>query len=133
MQAKSLRFIQFIPAIIMFAISFYLFTLPGSQIPKIDWMDTINGDKIVHAGLFAAMGFLFGVPFKKSIVSIPKRKFCFFIILIAGIGYGTSIEFIQRDYVANRSFDVLDIVADSLGCLVAYVWSLKYFLKVKLG
>ncbi len=128
MQPKPLRFVQFIPALVIFTISFYLFTLPGNQIPQIDWMDNINGDKIVHAGLFAALGFWFGFPFRRSTITQTKRKLWFVIILIVGVLYGTAIEFIQRDYIPNRSFDLLDILSDSIGCLVAFVCSLKYFL-----
>ena len=32
---------------------------------------------------------------------------------------------IQRDYIANRSFDIGDIYADSIGCIIALVVSIK--------
>ena len=35
--------------------------------------------------------------------------------------YGIAIEFIQKYLVVKRSFDITDIIADGVGCLIAYL------------
>lgn len=40
-----------------------------------------------------------------------------------GIGYGIAMEFVQKYWVINRSFEKMDILADSVGCLLALAFS----------
>jgi VanZ family protein len=42
---------------------------------------------------------------------------------------GIGLEFLQRDYIPNRSFDEYDIIADSTGAILAAVYHL--FVRVK--
>ena len=47
--------------------------------------------------------------------------------MVSGIAYGTIMEFIQEAWVANRSFELLDIAADGVGCLLAYWYRVRNF------
>lgn len=40
-------------------------------------------------------------------------------ITLFWIGFGVLVEFLQLDYAAGRSFDILDMVADAAGALIA--------------
>lgn len=116
------RLKAFAPAIVFWMLSFYLFTLQGTSLPKRNWFDTLQVDKWVHITIFLLLMYLFYKPFKKGIVS-PNSNNIFGFIAIAGLGYGVAIEFIQQNFVANRSFDIWDIVADGAGCLLAWlIW-----------
>ena len=42
------------------------------------------------------------------------------IVVLGTIAYGVAMEFVQRDFVANRSFDVMDIMADSVGAVLGF-------------
>ncbi len=117
--------IKFLPAIIWFFISLWLLTLPGSDIPKIDWMDQLQVDKLVHIGLFGILCFLFMFPFKKSGIEYKNRLPWFLLVTVSAIFYGIIIEFVQRDFIPNRSFDIWDIAADSAGSLAAFFWCNK--------
>ena len=104
---------KFLPGIAWFFIVLVITCLPGRDIPKVGWLDKIYFDKWVHAGLFAGLTFLFCWPFYKSDFSTQKRISYFIRIAIAASIWGLAIEFIQRFYVAGRSFDL------SIGLLTA--------------
>jgi amino acid permease len=58
--------VKFIPGFIWWAITFWLFTLPGSAIPKFDLFHELQGDKLVHAFLFIVLSLLFYTHFYYS-------------------------------------------------------------------
>lgn len=116
------KHVRFGLAFLYLLVTLWLFTLPGSALPDNDWFDTLQVDKWVHATLFFGLCGLFMYPilsFDKS--SYSKIKI-FIVISSLAIGYGISIEFIQRYYIPNRSFDVWDIVADTIGSILAFFW-----------
>lgn len=117
---------RFIPGIIWLAITFWLFTLPGAAIP---YTLFYQADKLVHIFLFVVLCLSFMFPFKNVHYSTQIKRIIFFVLITLFIVYGIVIEFIQRDYIANRSFDIGDIIADSIGCLVALLFAVKYWLK----
>jgi uncharacterized protein YneF (UPF0154 family) len=39
------------------------------------------------------------------------------------------MEFIQKDFLTNRSFDLWDIVADGIGCFIGYFFFMKQLKK----
>lgn len=119
----KLHLVKFLPAIIWLLLSIWLLTIPGSKIPHQDWFDTFQVDKWVHICLFFILCFLFMLPFKKQMHT--KKTYWFATIAFLGIVYGIGIEFIQRDYIANRSFDIWDIVADIVGCSTAFALARK--------
>ena len=127
-QFIPVRFTRFIPAIGWFVISLILLCLPGSTIPKYPWLATIYADKWIHVFLFFMLCFLFAFPFRSSRYSGDQRKKWFLLIICCGITYGVVMEFVQKYWVANRSFEIWDIAADSTGCLLAYVYSVKKML-----
>src|SRR6185503_19927295 len=120
---------KFLPGIAWFFIVLVITCLPGRDIPKVGWLDKIYFDKWVHAGLFAGLTFLFCWPFYKSDFSTQKRISYFIRIAIAASIWGLAIEFIQRFYVAGRSFDLFDWAADSFGASIALWFCLKKFIK----
>ena len=127
---KALRFKQFLPAIAYLAFTFYLFTLPGQDLPEIHWVEKINFDKIVHLGLFTVLVFIFSYPFKKFDYTNAKRSKWFIYITLLSISYGIAIEFIQKYFVINRSCDIIDIAADIIGSFIGYA-IVKWWFKNK--
>ena len=51
------------------------------------------------------------------------------LVALLALGYGTGMEFVQKYFVANRSFDPGDIAADAGGCLLGLVVSLRTYIK----
>ncbi|HMU45552.1 MAG TPA: VanZ family protein [Chitinophagaceae bacterium] len=112
-----------IPAIAWLLLSFYLLTLPGTQLPQEDWLDKIWIDKWVHIAMFGLLVWLW------CRVFVKKSKRFFLAICIACILYGIAMEFVQKYLVINRSFDIGDIVADAVGSSLGLYMSLRMFIK----
>jgi VanZ family protein len=106
----------------------YLLTLPGSQFPKITWMDKIPlFDKWVHIGLFAVLTFLWC-----RVLTVYSAK-KFIMVAMACLLYGVVIEFIQGSCIPFRGFEVGDIIADAAGCAVGFLVSKRWLLKNERG
>ena len=123
----------FLPAISFFAVISFLFCLPGNQFPTGRLFSIPNQDKAIHISFFTTLCLLFSFPLKKKLANVAKIKQWFWIISLTGICYGIAIEFIQKNWIPNRSFELLDIVADSVGCLLALLISYKKLLPAKQG
>jgi len=78
-------------------------------------MDAIQADKIVHIGLFGMLSFLFFLPFIKFPSSFEQKRQSILWIALGALAYGIIMEFVQKYWVPNRSFDGYDIVADGVG------------------
>jgi len=110
-------------------ITIILLCLPGSAIPSTGVFATKGIDKVVHTILFGGIVLLggFNLYFRRN----DKSKWQQIIVLLTlfSIGLGIGLEFLQRDYIPNRSFDVYDILADSTGAIIAALYHL--LVKVK--
>ncbi len=118
---------QFIPAIVWFLIVLTLICLPGKTLPKSDFLDQLNFDKLVHCGMFGMLAFLFCLPYKNH--PDTKVKITWFIkIMITTSVWGLTTELIQKYFIPGRAFEWLDWVADSTGALVGFWTSKRFFL-----
>jgi len=124
---KKLSITKFIPGIAWFFILLFIMTLPGDEIPKVDWLERISFDKAVHIGTFALLAILFCWPLNKSGFNTKERLGFFIKISIAVSLWGLAIEFIQKYFVHGRSFDLLDWAADTVGALLAYWFCRRMF------
>ena len=114
---------SFIPAIIWLSISTVLLTIPGSVLPQENWLGKIWFDKWVHIGMFAILVWLFCWAIHKKCSKNIKLTKTFIVIGLLCLGYGIGMEFVQKYFVVNRSFDTGDIVADAVGCTIGFVYS----------
>lgn len=98
---------------------FYLSTMPGPQLPRIDWLMT--PDKFGHAAVYGilAMGIFFSI---KSYYTNSKTVYRWSFLLASG--YGVAMELIQYSFFPDRYFELWDIVANIIGAFVA-LWLLK--------
>ena len=106
---------RLIVATAWFIMSLILLCLPGSNIPKYPLLALIHADKWIHICLF----FVLCALFCRAIL----HRFLF--ICLMGVLYGVIMEFVQKYWVPNRSFEIMDIAADALGCVLAYVYAGK--------
>ena len=101
-----------------------LFFLPGSAFPKEDWLSKIWFDKWVHIGLFLGLSFLACWSF-----NLQKNKYLL-ILLFVTVLYGLAVEIIQYKFIPNRSYDLGDLLADTIGsCIGVLVWMKRYVKK----
>jgi VanZ family protein len=120
--------LSIVVALLYFLLSTYLLTLPGSQFPKITWMDKIPlFDKWVHIGLFAILTFLWC-----RVLAQPTVKKMLTVAIICLL-YGVAIEFIQDRWIPFRSFEAADIIADAVGSAFGFLVSKRWLLKKSTG
>jgi len=120
---------SFIFPVCWFIISTVLLTLPGKAFPKENWLEKIWFDKWVHIGMFSIMVFLWCWATLRMNFDKVKLKRVFITIALAWLAYGTGMEFVQKYFVANRSFDTGDIIADGVGCFIGLIYSISRYIK----
>ena len=109
----------FAPATIFLFASIILLSLPGTSLPNAHWLDIPQLDKLIHGILFCLLCWLFSYPITLKQIPSSRKKSWFWVVTLAGIGYGTAMEFVQKNWIPNRSFELLDIGADTFGCFLA--------------
>lgn len=106
-------------AITWFVFMNILFFLPGSALPEESWFDKVHLDKWVHVCIFASLIFLWRSAF--------EWKHSLWLFLAIVVLYGLLVEVIQGLWIANRSFDLFDLLADTIGAVIGlYIWSRVY-------
>ena len=123
MLKKNISTIVF--AVIWFLLVTTLLCIPGTRLPKITWQDKIWLDKWVHIFLFMILVILWSKLYshKKNTQSASHK--IFFKIMVVGCFYGIAMEFVQKYFIPFRSFDLGDIIADGVGCLAGFFYSIK--------
>ena len=114
---------SFFYPVIWLIISIFLLTIPGTAFPKANWLEKVWFDKWVHIGMFAIMVFLWCWALLKMNLSKEKLKKAFILSALLCLAYGIGMEFVQKYFVVNRSFDNGDIIADGVGCLAGLFYS----------
>ena len=110
-------------ALLWFLFISVLFLLPGSALPSEGLFNLPFFDKYVHVGFFAVLLFLWRFFFDE------EKKFTWLLLSLA-FCYGMAIEVVQHYFVANRSFDVVDVAADMLGAAAGLlIWTGRYIKK----
>lgn len=126
--AKKVSFVKFIPGIAWFIFIYILITLPGKDIPKSNFLDEINVDKLVHMSIFGLLAVLFCWPFYKSSVPSEKRLIYFIVVALLTIAWGYTTELIQKlRPELGRTYDLYDWAADSIGAIIGFIFSRKKF------
>jgi VanZ family protein len=116
-------------AIFWLIISTVLLTLPGSAFPKENWLDKIWFDKWVHIGMFFIMVVLWCWSVFELLGRHKKLLEFFILVTIVFTGYGIAMEFVQQNFIRNRSFDRGDIIADTIGCVAGLLFSRWRYIK----
>lgn len=88
----------------------YMLLKPGEENHEY-WFMFQGIDKLLHLSIFAALGFFFMAAF-------PKIKFYYFIQII--LIYAFLTEILQEEMGLGRSMETLDVIADTIGCLIGY-------------
>ncbi|MBK9191549.1 MAG: VanZ family protein [Crocinitomicaceae bacterium] len=89
--------------------------IPGDQLPQIEW-SFISVDTLVHFIMYLVLAFSMGLSSLKKNLNLSLTGL-YILILTAGIGYGILIEILQGTLVYRRYFDLMDILANSLGTI----------------
>jgi VanZ family protein len=119
---------SFVFPVLWLIISTILLTIPGKAFPKENWLEKIWFDKWVHIGMFTIMVFLWCWAMLRLKFENEKLRKVFIAIALLWLAYGIGMEFVQKYLVANRSFDIGDIIADGVGCAVGLIYSSRRYI-----
>ncbi|MER2998842.1 VanZ family protein [Pontibacter populi] len=96
--------------------------LPSSSMPSVSVWDLISFDSFAHASMFAVLCFLMIVGLTKQ-YTLPKLKhYAIRMSLFVSTMFGIAIEILQFSVVPGRSAEIMDIVSNSIGCLIGIVF-----------
>lgn len=127
-----MTFKSFLPGITWFIISVVLLTLPGKDLPHNELFNIPFFDKYVHLTMFFMLTALFCYPFfyfpgDNSIIKSWFIKIAVYVII-----YGILMEYVQKFFVNERSFDLADMLFDALGSIAGLISVSSYYSK-KIG
>lgn len=132
MSRPDISFKKNLPGLICLAIVITLLSLPGSVFPSQNWMGKIYLDKWVHITLFFILTVSFCLPLRYAKQKIYIGYFVTYTILatLISITVGIVMEYIQKCYIPNRSFELMDIIADSAGSIFGCIFCLRWYKKI---
>ena len=107
-------------------IIFILCSIPGDDLPKTSMVSIPHFDKMVHFGMFFIMG-IFLIAELRYQTNFKKPTRVTIALSLITI-YGGFIEYLQQNFFTNRSGDLVDLLADILGGIMAillYPWVKK--------
>ena len=103
------------PSILWAAFIFVICMMPHRHIPRI----TIpHFDKVVHTGIYAVLACLMYLGWLSQGSFDWLRRKTFVKVLLVCMVYGLLIEILQGVLTTDRSFELLDELADSVGALM---------------
>lgn len=94
---------------------------PSQHLPKSRLLEVNYSDLVIHFFLWAIMMFLLLWEMNYSKLSKKQRRKHAFIALYVCLGLGFFSELAQHLFIASRSGNIFDFVADSLGAAVIYL------------
>ena len=106
-----------------YLVIFILLVMPNDDIPNSFFAFIPNFDKLVHAGIFGFEVLMLAWPFFSTPLATRKT---FLKITIGVIAYGVIMEFVQK-LTPDRDYDTLDMVADSIGAVIAFFVANAWF------
>lgn len=89
--------------------------LPSAIFIPFSFQGLLQFDKIIHLVLFFVFVQLWALKLNKE---DQKNKI---IILLIGIAYGAIIEYLQSAMNVGRRFEVDDMIANTIGCILGVV------------
>ena len=91
----------------------------GNNLPHFEFSSLLRIDKIAHLFLFGTETYLIAIASKKNNVSKSNFSIIFPAFVIGAV-FGVIIEILQATVFPNRSFDYMDMIANTIGCLLAW-------------
>lgn len=110
-----------LPAFFWTLVIFGLCSMPGKSIPHISWLELASFDKFVHASIFFILQILYMRGFSLQTTYPLLQKNYKWIPFVLCVAYGGALEIMQGAFFSERSPDILDFTANSIGCLLALI------------
>jgi VanZ family protein len=107
---------------------FILCSLPGHDIPHISFLELLEFDKFIHAGIFFVLMLFMtrGLLLQERFPVLQKDPRLFSLLIC--IAYGGALELMQGAFFVERTADIYDFIANSFGALLA-LWNYNWIEK----
>ena len=116
-------------SILSFVVCNTLFFTPGKELPDVgNWFGEFSFDKLLHTAIFCGMCFLFlahAVLFYAN--EAAKKRVVLLTILF--LLWAVATELIQSFLIEGRTGSLMDVFADAVGVLLAFVLVKKGLVK----
>lgn len=113
---------KLLPAFLWLIFTIVLLILPGSAFPEETPLPELPIDKLIHIVLFFLLVWFFcrGMGLKNNNLSKTQKNG--FLIFIAASLLGLLLEFVQKEYIPNRAFEIADVYADTAGAFFGFLF-----------
>jgi VanZ family protein len=112
---------KILPAYVWTIFVFLLCSMPGKAIPKFSWLELISFDKFVHAGIFFMLQQLYIHGFSTQNKNMFLKKNYLIFPLVFCILFGASLEIMQSKIFSERSGDLGDFIANTIGVILGTI------------
>jgi VanZ family protein len=92
--------------------------MPGDNLPSSSFLSFKGADKLIHTTLYLVLIILVGKGLLKYFNSSYSRNRIIVIAFLYCLFLGIGIEFIQSVFVAARSGDIFDVLANVTGAFI---------------
>lgn len=99
----------------------FLYLLPGEDLPVVSVWDALSADKIAHIAVFALLTLFATTGLKRQIRFTFLKEKAPVVAFFGGAAYGSALEFAQSELTTGRFFEVGDLIANVLGCILGIV------------
>lgn len=120
---KKPGLLAYLPGLIMLIAITILLLMPSSDLPSNPFFELIYLDKWVHIGLLALLTMIWGFP---GIHYFDRSQRHLLFIAVIFVLYGVVTEYAQQHLTPDRSFDPIDMLADTIGVVTGYC-ILRYY------
>ncbi|MFD1186522.1 VanZ family protein [Pontibacter rugosus] len=96
--------------------------LPSSSLPSVSAWDFFSIDTVAHAFLFAVLVFLMIVGLSKQTTYPHLNHYAIRASLFISTMFGIFIELLQHFFIYGRQGDIMDVLANTLGCLLGIIF-----------
>ncbi|MBX7151653.1 VanZ family protein [bacterium] len=120
---KSIQFKYIMPVIGWAILIFIASSIPGTSLPDLGkW----SLDKFIHSGVFAVLSGLSFIAIRHyGAVQSKSQWWCWIVSFSFCLLYAASDE-VHQLYVPNRSSEILDFLADSIGIVIVHGYQLIF-------
>lgn len=102
--------------------------IPGRNVPQSPYF---SFDKLFHAAIFGCLVFQLIIGFKKQYTFKRLRYHAVPISIVFSVFYGLFIELLQGIILPDRSFEMMDVLANTLGVMTGWLLFILIFFKME--
>ncbi|GAB3198593.1 hypothetical protein GCM10027293_15760 [Pontibacter aydingkolensis] len=89
--------------------------------PSLSIWELFSFDSFAHAFLFGVLTFLMIVGLTKQFSYLKLRHYAIRASLAISFLFGIAVELMQHFFIYGRQGDIMDVIANTVGCLMGIV------------